>query len=663
MEKIFIDVLNKWAKYSNYNEEQKMFNLLSYELDMYNQTKRVQGIVNNYDETGLLAVENVKKLFLEMIRNGKVSVYDIITNKDSIKEEVDMYNAFFCKEILEAEKRYVGVIDALCQKITSKKLIGKNGISDSFIEKVFSFTSSVITALEKCDYETYKTGGEVGEITKISTSIHIFPSLADCLFALGQAEDGLYLCYIDISHSADSYFGFFLKSNGNIFSVNDRIDESFRGAHRGSRNARWVEGKATDIFPYEYIFSFDDADYKGYWHSYMIDEDKLSVFNLDEDVYLPILLGMILTIGRFKGKKVDDKVVYVDSLLPINIPLLSSDKNELMVINNNEIVEAHKALDLSFDMDKIMDGSAIDEFQTEDISYKSHVVGENKGQIFVDLYGEGFQIKPDIFSTQKLLEMLKDEEGDSLSRDDLVDYVPEFVGEKTRMRALAYSEIRKQLADYINKKMFEEYNSFGGVMAVRDWFHKSIIDNMTTIEEYIAQKYYSIQDRKKQIPNGWWPTNSEAKFIINYEQGRIEGFYSYYMVNKNNNWDMDAIDMRTGAKCSEFFIIRPVDYIGLEMLLGELPKIVKGWHHNGHDSAGNRLINAHDAVETVGTPFENWPSKREPYKSLQENTYMDFMFAIGYSKRGLKQMLKEHPRKELPAEADDSAESYEARLI
>ena len=660
MEKVCIDILNKWAKYINYDAEQNQFvtslnrgqarfELRNFEWETNSATKKIEHITNNYDESGILAVEVIKNTFRKITEESKLSVLDAIVHYDELHEHIEMYNALNSKEILDAEQSFLRKMDDVVTNMTGRKLLGE---SDNNI-RIFEYIDTVIDALDNCSLELYKRGGKIQEIRNVSKSIHIFPSLAECVLTLDKAEDGMYLCYIDIFQSADSYFGLFIKSNGNMLSINDRVDEAYKGMHNNSRNGRWTEGKAAGIFPYNYIIAFDKADYKGYYHSYIIDEEKLSIFNLNEEAYIPILLAMILTLRKYNGKVINENLVYIDSLTPINIPSIITDKKELAIVSNNELVEMHKALNLDFDIGKILDGTAIEEFQKESMPYDEKICGNNKGQIFVDLYGADFKYEPNLLSTSKLLE---GESGD--------EYIAEFIGSETRMRAQAFCEVRQQLADHIRRKMYEEYVAFGGIKKISEWFENSVKDNMYKLEQIIADTYYEVQKEmqaynethtdKKEFDKfftngGWMPSFCPKGYSISHETGRYVGYEygKFIYANTYDRRNSKGFDMRTNAVCSEFYIIRPLNYIGLENLFGELPKIIKGWNKRGHHRTGNSLLSMTDAVEDIGTPFEYEEATFfEPYKSmnLMESTRMDFVIAIGYSKRGFKQMLKEHSR-------------------
>ena len=633
MEKICFDILEKWAEYIEYDENQTTFNLLNYSYEAHNRTKNLTHIIEDYDETGLLAVLTVKRLFEMMMKNSRITLFDAINQPEEIQKHVDMQKLFDSPEIKTAETNFIDAIKQLTLKVVGKELIGKFDDSE-FTNKVFNCVDNVIQTIDKCRIEFYQKGGEFTEVTNFSTSIHTFPSLADCLITLSNATDGMYLCFIDIEHTADSYFGFFLKNNGNIISANERINEAFKGQHCNSRNGRWAENKADQIFPYDFIFSYDDYDYKGYSHTYTIDKDKLDMFAMEEDAFLPLLIAMILLSRKFPRINKDDyEIVYTDSLLKVNMPLLTEDKNELMVIEKNELVQNHQKVNLEFDYDKIMDGSALEEFEYQDGSYRgNHISSNNNGQIFVDLYGEGFTVQPTVLSTQKLLGTGK------------YEYVPEYVGTEKRMRVGAYVDIRRQLADYIRQKMFEEYTNFGGIKAVKEWYQNLINDNLETLKKMAVDKYVGIV--KGESPNyrgGWRPSECEEGYYLSVLTNTTYISYEYGIgIYRPNEYDRNKdvyLDLDNGCTCTMFVVFRPLSYKGIENLFNtEVPKIVKGWTKDGNHTYGNSLLDATDAVETINTPFETYCSRRPEYE--KDHTSYDFSFAIGFSKSGFKKYCK-----------------------
>lgn len=198
--------------------------------------------------------------------------------------------------------------------------------------------------LPKCNEDLFLRGGEIKPITNFSTHIHVFERLSECLLALEQAADGLYVCYIEnYRGSLDGNFGFFIKSNGNILSINERINESFPGEHKGRRNGSWLDSKKASLFPYSFIVSATDpkeetpdgdvkvkTDYKGYAYNLFIDEDRLAFLNLQPEAYMPLIVAMLMLNSRYANTTTEHmRIRYVDSLLSVNLALPKPGVKEL----------------------------------------------------------------------------------------------------------------------------------------------------------------------------------------------------------------------------------------------------------------------------------------------------------------------------------------------
>ena len=109
MEKICLDILNKWAQYVNYDENQTEFNLLSFSYETNKTTKKFKHIIEDYDNTGLLAVLTAKRLFLKMLKESRVSLLTLIDNPSEFEAHKEMYNLFNSKEVQLAEANYIDI--------------------------------------------------------------------------------------------------------------------------------------------------------------------------------------------------------------------------------------------------------------------------------------------------------------------------------------------------------------------------------------------------------------------------------------------------------------------------------------------------------------------------------------------------------------------------
>lgn len=629
MDSKYFEILNEWAKYIDYDPERRKFNILSNEYELHQGTKRIAHINDTYDESGLLSVMMIKQLFLKTIKESRCSLFDFLTDTVEMKRHTHMYDIFMSEEVTAMEKEYVSIVNGLSQQIIGKPLIGEMNY-DEMYNKIFSNTDKVLTALDKCKFEIYRKGGAVENISRIATEILIFPSLSRCILELSNAADGIYLVYINVSGSADSYFAFIIKNNGNLFSVNERIDESYRGQHQHARNGRWTEDKRDDIFPYEYIFNYAKHDYKGYATTYEINENQLSFFELSEDVYIPLLLSMLFITRKYNGKFLEGEIAYLDSLLPINVQNITEDSNELMVIEQNDIVVAHQNVNLNFSLDSVLNGTSAKEFEGMQSIYMDC---KDSAQEMVDLWGEGFKIPENIISNSELLLTTSDE------------YITELVGNEKHLRAGVYYQIRSCLAEYMRDRIFEAFVEFGELKAVEKWFEDSIKENLEHIEDIIADKYRRVEKGDFGTDNrNQYDEDGTALWQYSFVNGDYpDGYFIDCIPNEETDNRYNYYDMRTGAKCNCWVVFRPNCAEGIEKLLGvEVPKIIKGYREAGHHASANSLLNMTDPVCEVGTPFETRESRSERY-DYRHRSYYKFNFAIGYAKRGFKKMLAEHP--------------------
>lgn len=632
----YADILDKWAKYTNYNPNQTEFNLANYSYKLHEVNKRIEHIIKIYDETGALAIIQAKIMFKRILKDSSYNALEYMKNPNIVEKEKEVWDMFHCKEVLEIEDSYVNAINKLSDKVIGKILIGKRNNED-VLNDLFDATDIVMASLEKCNRDLFIQGDKIVPITKISTHIHLFETLAECLTALEHTSDGLYLCYINCGGTADGYFGFFLKNNGNLLSINERIDEAYSGQHSHSRNGRWAEDKKYELFPYNYIFNYTEHDYKGYASKHIIDDEKLAFFELGQQAYLPIVVAMIMISKQYVGKTLDMNVKYVDSLFSCNMKKLSDSNNKLMIIDNSLLIESHKKVDLSFDLKKIMNGDYAKEFDYESSGdYREKGTFTNSNQIFVDLWGDGFSYEPSkIYETNSVLRITDNSNSKNIP--------PEFIGTKKRMRLQGYYQIRKKLAYYIRDKMHEEWVTFGKTSSVKEWYLKQIKNNINKIEEYVVNKFLCIQNGDQKLNEGWHTIDNKNIDIYYVEQKYPSGYVDIILNERKDLYKSEYLCMKTGTVCNMFFTFAPKDWKQLELLCGcEVPKIVKGWRHDGHFGDGNSILNATDMVTQVGTPFEEYEKHRYEKLYNECNVGFNFKFSIGYSKRGLKKILNKY---------------------
>lgn len=632
----YIDIIEKWAIYSKYDRNQTSFNLLSRTYEFHQIGKLIEMLLSEYDETGVLAVIYTKIQFENILKKTKITIWDMLSNPETYRAEKDMYELFNNPIVTDAENEFIGRLNYIYLKITNGKLIGED---DGQRRQLFDSIERVVEAINKCNVDLFMKGGEISNVQNVSTKLHVFNTLAECLLSIEKAKDGIYFCFIRACNSADCFFAFFLKSNSTIISVNDRIDEVYIGQHENFRNGRWTENKVNGIFPYDYVFKYSQYDYKGYANKYEIEEDNLDLYNLGIEVFMPIVISMLLIILKYSNKDIELPLHYLDSFLPEN--RLKIESHELMVINESNLVVAHNNVNIYFDNQKILSGDYAEEFDFHNKNNKNHNKETgyftNSNQLMVNLWGDGFLFDPTTIFKSNNISCLIDKKNES--------YIPEFVGTEKRLRLQVYKEARIQLAEYMNNKIYQAWVEYGKTEAIKRWYKKSLLDNKKVIYHMLAKYEEEItRGIKSELHDGWIRTDGSINIYIT----RNDDYPTNHMLSPDNiigctsdgqKWFCDV----TNCVCNTWFIIAPQTWEQLEFLTAqEVPKIVKGWNVNGRTYYGNRLLDSTDSVASVRTPFERSNSCTSDNRF--KDSYYDFKVAFGFSKRGwnkIKKKLKE----------------------
>ena len=680
------EILEKWAEFSEFAEHEGT-GKPTFIGSIYSQTREgnllLSGINNNYDSTGTLSVLYAKHMFMEFIKECRVKLYDVMASTESYADTKEMWDLFHSETLIKAEDALMGRLDHLVSKVIENQQIGEPD-KEAERKKLFSSIAVVLKALSKCERDTYIQGGDIGKITNVSTHIHVFPEIAHALVALEGAPDGMYLCYIDNNGRASGFFGFFIKSNGTLCSISERIIEAYAGQHKNSRNARYSEKKQYELFPYNYIFEYAEHDYKGYATKHIINEEKLRFFNLGSDAYMPILLAMMMLTKRYEGNAFDGNKVFVDALMPVNYAKLTSgnDKSTALVPITNSQLAATNIIDIEFDTDGVLSNKYGTEFsyrqnknKEKPLAYYETGQFEGFNQIFVDLYGEGFELDVEaLFEQNQHLKLLPTPEqlaaltpeqidknkwdehfGRRKKLDDTTDDM--LIGTKGYMRLQAYYKARKQLADYIMERMDEAHEEFGKDR-IKTWYPEQLKTHLGRVESLVLecerQKMFDRPFEYVQADNPnqkkWYGdiTIDGCAFTIWRNEswrgpdGNRSDYISYDRIlnaekdrYKSTGW---WCNHEPDRKASVFYTVSPHTWQSIEWLIKDLPKILKGWSERGVEgfAKGNSLLSVTDPVSDIITPFQ-----RRGSFSYDKYSY-SFKFAIGFSKREIRNMLKDH---------------------
>lgn len=660
------EILKRWLTYSGYDPEQSSFNLLSSSY-LYHKAGKVMTKVMEYDPSGVVALIYAKDVFLQVLKDSKVGLYDLFSEPGGLDEHKAMWDIFMSDDVVSIEQHFMDKINAVVERVVMVKQIGERDL-DLERKALFESVSSVAEQLTVCKTELFMRGGPILPITNFSTKIHVFERVADCLLAIEAAPDGMYLCYINCYGTSDGYFGFFVKSNGSVLSVSERVDEAYPGQHKYSRNGRWTEAKKYSLFPYAFIFSFSEHDYLGYASKHTIDDSKLEFRQLEPSAYMPLILAMVMLSHKLSQTDITSmKLSLVDSMFQRNLDTPLPGTTDLVIPSNSALAIQSRTYEPS-----ITTADVLGRDLPQKLSDNSRPWGEqgsfpDKENFFVEMYGDGFEL-----DASKLL--VSNPELKALPADKLseISETPdvEFVGTADRMELIAYMQARRQLAEYVRKRMFEDYKAFGGAAKVDEWFIFAILARKEFLFQLCVRKYLSEQETTDPA------MNTTGLALVNYypdaKNGYVSGtwgdpfpFNEHPRDDRGREIEERKLCAITGANASVAFCFNPETWEDIESLLGPVPRVLKGWLKRGHDDYGNCLLNATDACAGIGNLFEeeehrtNRRFRRRGWftdedgaldesELIRDHPRTDFSFGIAFSKRGLSKLLKMNWKTDTP---------------
>lgn len=648
-----LEILNQWGKYSSFNPQQTKFKIAmsdtmsEYELHQCNEN--IVKFNTEYDSTGTIACIYAKNIFKQYLSEKRIPLFDVISKQGLLDDSIAMYQTFYGPEMTEIENTYFLALEHTVEMVTEKKMLGVLNTEEE--QKILSNAlSNIVNQLDRCSLDVFlKANTPFLSVKRYGSHIYVFNTLAECLLSVESFDDGIYTCFIEENQTADGYFGFFLKSNGNIISVNERIDEEYVGEHSHARNARWSDNKADDLFPYNEIFDYEDRDYKGYATKYLIDKSELKFSSLSPERCFTLVLSMILLNSKYTGKTFDNTPIkYVDSLIALTHKSKSKkyeDDASLSIPSNSAIITQSK------------------EFSLDTLNFSAEKVlkWNSSNQLLINLYGDGFQIDYPKLFTIRQTPLLK-----NASVKDESSAACEFVGTQERIQSQLYINARKQLAEYLRNRMYDEYVSFGGHDAIVKWWENALQQNTSKIYNWCCKKYLSVANGESH--NGsqskWIHVNFEPNLLgaINFGKDNFSPWKNPFKItfSKDRKWVLCPI---TGLKSNLFFAFDLRNWMEIEELLeADVPKIVKGWIN------GRKPCSYKDEAANVGTPFESAESRngRYLYQRLVDHfdghrgfyqtkewtttsedgkSVYDFSFSLGFSKRGFNKLLAEYKRK------------------
>ena len=587
---------------------------------------------SKFDDTHELTLIYLAQLCRALLDNTSCPVMEALTETPQLEKYRKCLGWIRSNEVLKCRSSLVEKMAAAISAISNRKLIGE---TESIGKSVDDAVEAVFETFTKLKFEIYHNSGKpIGNLATTSLSVQDCNSLAECLLRLEKSPDGIYVCYISNPGTLDGWFGFFVKSNGNLFSYNERIDEAYIGQHGNMRNGRYAEEKAYDLFPYELCKVSEETDYKGYAKEIRIGEQLrlIGENGNDCDILVRMFLAMSVIDRKHSGRTIEGEPVVVNSLLPDNLALIANKESAasstaVVEWRGSPIVEyTAKCAAPTFEVSKVLNGDYNGEFDE-----MPGCVFKGSRREIVDAYGEGFTIdRKKILSSDSSLRLIGDGSVEQ-----------EFIGSKDRLRAQAYYEVREQLCDYILQKMKDDLNSFGGQEALGKWYRERLDEKKDAILGYCLKAFDAMKTDDEGNDYGCIYINDDedapgldSRFLRGSRAVEVQassrtgmGFWGYFMLSQSK--DNQRRCWLTGCAPSYYFRFDFYNYKQVEEFLGcSLPKFCVGWERD-HISSGNSILNMVDPIDNMIHPLMD---RRNPFR---------FDFAVALSKSALNKIRKE----------------------
>lgn len=651
------NILLSFSKFFDYDSERTRFDLNSWQYDVKKCGDTISTLLSQYDDTGQIACLFAYDFLVRYCQEQKVSLMHVIQKDGDIQEVLRLWDEFQAIDINDTLNSLNQNIARIASELKQVKNIGSGFNEDSALT---DDVSEVINNIESLKERVWSYSGQTCTgFKKFNPYLNVRYSAAEAAVEMEAAPYDTIALYLITNHDTlNAYFSYFIKSNGNLIEITDRIDEAYAGQLKHSRNNRWLETKQFSIFPYSSLINYYGSDYKGYPTSVEIRQrGPICIADLPHHQFQRIVLTMFLLSLKCKHMDLSGKeVVYSNDLLEPNIsvapdrdlPMLWTPENSMLVTKSN-------LLNIVPSKDEVLSpmyGVQFDWKQNELTDWKRATFTEGSGEPYVSLYGKGFMVG--LYEDYKNLPLLPIGIA-GVDDSNRTDNIPEMVGSEKRIRMQAYIDQRTELAYYIRKQMYNEFKDFGCWDGLEKWYQEILWraqhSPSSPLWRYVYKKFDECEDDALKATKIFLPSDYMSSLSETLTDHIFVARHPYRVPNHRilNNYkdpepgcfpkDFQYLDNFSGAKATCFICVCPTTMNQIQELFGlkEIPKFLTDWRYRGHDTVGNPLLDAHDPMAKVGTPIED----REVALRGEVHNYYNFNFAIGVNRSGLRAFKKQ----------------------
>ena len=202
------ELLNDFAKFAEYDPDQKSFNLTSANYVFHGAGKDIELLLSGYDPSGALSAMRARDAVMEVAQNTRIPLYGWLTDP-KVMQEMQEYASMWQKlndpEVLEREDHYLTSMNETLKNSMGIAMIGDRDMEQERRQFLAS-VMQVIQDIKKMKIDCYQNSGmPIGEVRKFHTRIMVFERMSDCILHVSKEPDAMYLCYISQHQSADGY--------------------------------------------------------------------------------------------------------------------------------------------------------------------------------------------------------------------------------------------------------------------------------------------------------------------------------------------------------------------------------------------------------------------------------------------------------------------------
>lgn len=638
------DVLDTWARLSAFDPEQHKFNLLSYEFSVHVIGKKIARAAEFFPGSASLAVLYLKNAYTAMLKEMKISVKDAFTRLDELQELRAIWDMLNSQDVAAIESTAVDAAEKIVNQVFGMQMLGEKDI-EAETAMLRNAAETVIDYLPTCHVECYRAGGPIGVIQHYVPIIKDYDRLSDCLLAMENATDGMYLCHIGGGTILSEYFVFIIVSNGTIIGIHDREQEAYQGQSVQLPNpfkSVMQKNQQGHLFPYDIVSQKACGRTTDVRSDYQFKD-------LDEPCFMALILSMTVLAQKFKDVTYQpEDAVFIDRFLPSRIQLaaLQHEETKALALQQSSLVAISRSFQCPFTAEEVYSGSYGAKLVEEKAGFALFPsVRSESTRILLENYGHGFSLPDDLMDTLPA-------SGEKMAAWG------DFVTDEAGYRVEAYRRACELLAAFMRDNMYAAHRKAGGLQTVKNWWLEACRRKQNRIMGILSEYMFGTLDTTGDIlytgliSRGDFDALRDANMICSGQAPAgtpnapefIHDLSSFVYNARVSDRSAQFYCPITGAKATVFFSLRPKSWKEIEALLGcEVPRTVKGWVVN-RDSYGNSLLNATDAVCDVGLPWESheidslrWKGGQDLYYGREEypESYR-FELSVALSKRGLK---------------------------